>query len=186
MPKNVIATFQESVVISLLKNGNETGLKIIIDRYQFNLTRYVKRMLADFMVAEEIVADSFMGLWERRTDFEQMVSIQSFLYKSVRNAAINHLRRVTMLTRNHERIKYLLEDTEDALKEIGVSDERLPKLRHHIAMLPRMQRLVCELLFFKGLTSTEVADVLHITVATVRVQKARALQTMRQYIQRQS
>ena len=60
--------------------------------YYKQLCIYAYNYIHDIETAKELVQDVFMKLWEKVLSEENHSSFKSFLYTSVRNAAIDHLR----------------------------------------------------------------------------------------------
>ena len=60
--------------------------------YYTDLIRFALRHVADPMVAEEIVQDIFIYLWEKRSSLDIKTLIEAYLYRSVKNKCINYLK----------------------------------------------------------------------------------------------
>ena len=73
--------------------------------------------------AEDIVAESFMKVIDRRRDFAGVPQLKSFLYRTVHNASINQIIAVRRHERTHEKIRYLHQ--QDQVAEHGMQLEML-------------------------------------------------------------
>ena len=56
------------------------------------LHAYANVMLKDGDLAEEMVQNVFLKLWERREDLNVQISVKAYLYKMVRNACLNYFK----------------------------------------------------------------------------------------------
>ncbi len=132
-------------------------------------------------VAEELVQDCFLRLWTRRHE-PAAGSVRSYLFRSVRNACYDHLkrqkvRRETNSVPHHDHIPhsqsperdYREKEIEDAIAD---AIDLLPARRREIFLLSRRD----------GLTYAEIADVLSISIKTVETQMGRALRFLREHL----
>lgn len=170
----------EDEIIALLHKGNEKALSFIFKKYHTSLFFFASQLLADSQVAEDVVAEAFIKLWEKRADFDYFRTIRSFLFISVKNAAVSHLRQANRHAIHHREIRYMAETSEDLYADHRlVRADLLQQIWQDIEGLPPMRQKIFKLIYLEGLNTGEVAKVLDISVDTVRVQKARALQSIR-------
>ena len=66
---------------------------------------YSMRIVGDRDVAEDIVQEQFIYIWENNKKLENRASIKSYLYSAVRHKSIDFLR--SRYNRNKERLKVL-------------------------------------------------------------------------------
>lgn len=128
--------------------------------------------------AEELAQDVLLRLWRARAQLRRHDSLRSYLYRSARNAAINHRRRAA-LERQHSDITHI------PVSASPPADERL-RLRllgeaaaAAIRDLPERCRLIFDLSRRQHLTHAEIAEVLNISPRTVETQIGRALKLLR-------
>lgn len=170
----------EDVIIVLLREGNENAIKIIFDKYHASVFFFATQLVKDSFIAEDIVAESFIKLWQRKTDFRHLPAVKSFLYVTVKNACLNHLKQFNRHSACHEEIKYLSDTSEDLYADQKLlKAEMLQEIWKDIEELPPVRRKIFKMIYMDGLNTFEIARELRISVDTVRVQKARALHTIR-------
>ena len=75
-----------------LQLGNQQLFNKLFSDYYVNLCRFAYTFLKDADTSEEVVQEVFINLWEQREKLSISTSIRSFLYTSVRNRALNHIR----------------------------------------------------------------------------------------------
>jgi RNA polymerase sigma-70 factor (ECF subfamily) len=173
--------------LALLQGNHEKGLRIIFKQYNVSLFYFAMQYLDNCQAAEDIVAESFFKLWERRQDFDSLPAIKSFLYKVVKHACINLLKQNKRRAASHEEIGYLSENAEELFTDQKIiKAELLHKIWTDIEKLPTMRKRIFKMIYLEGLNSFEVARELRISVDTVRVQKARALHMLRSLIKQRS
>jgi RNA polymerase sigma-70 factor (ECF subfamily) len=136
---------------------------------------FARRWVNDIAIAEDIVTDIFVKLWQRRTDFKTLYSIKAFLYISTRNACINHNQQMQYQARIRETIRQQLNDVEaDGVSEI-IHAEVLQQVYAIVNDLPEKCREVMFLSYSKGLDCHEIARKMRLSVHTVRNQKNRGV-----------
>src|SRR6185369_16606748 len=141
---------------------------------------FAEKLIGDTQEAEDIVLDTFSKFWTRRENFETLPNIRAFLYISTRNACFNYLKyRRLQNKRQHELAEAWEPEQEENAEQLRVRSEVLRLLQTEIEKLPSKCRLVFELTFFEELKPNEIADLLKISVNTVRNQKARALSLLK-------
>jgi len=175
--------FDESEIIRGLHNGDENVLKLLFAKFHVGLLYFSTQYLTNALTAEDIVAESFLKVWQRKKDFHSLPAIKSFLYVTVKNACLNHLKQINRYNACHEEIKYLAEKTEELFSDQRIiKAELLTRIWENVEQLPPIRQKIFKMLFVEGLNTFEVARILRISVDTVRVQKARALNALRKVV----
>ncbi|MHC1780692.1 MAG: RNA polymerase sigma-70 factor [Bacteroidales bacterium] len=85
----------EDLVLQV-KNGNRRAFdrfyKSEFKKALFYTFQYMKNM----EIAQDIVQDSFVALWENREQLDSKYPLQPYLYSILRNRSINALKRLTL------------------------------------------------------------------------------------------
>lgn len=162
----------------MLEKGNK---KAFTDFY----TQYFKRLLIesdkyvkDIYVAEEVVQDVFLKIWERSDDLTQIQSIKSYLYRSVINASINYVNRQRNLEQHHQ--KMVDEFTEDQADQLDEENELIVLLFDEIEKLPPKCKEIFKMNRFERLKYREIALKLELSERTVENHIANALKLLRE------
>jgi RNA polymerase sigma-70 factor (family 1) len=132
------------------------------------LTRQAARMVDCEHVAEEIVQDVFLTMWNSRASLQVRGDLASYLRRAVRNRAVDYLRRERLhrAWQEAERLSIplpTLETPGDVYEDTGV-DALLDDL---FAEMPQRRREVCQLRWRENLRPTEIATRLGIALKTV-------------------
>src|SRR5690606_7164495 len=75
-----------------LRNGDEGGLISVYRIYYKRLLFFAQKYVKDYQIAEEVVGDVFVKVWERRTSFSSLNRLRAFLYIATKNRCLNALR----------------------------------------------------------------------------------------------
>lgn len=168
-------------IVEQIKRGNENAFESLFKTYYTDLVGFGIKLVNSQPVAEELVQDVFVKLWELRTSLVLRYTLRSYLYAAVRNQALNYLKRHNPEEPWREEldsIKHSHENPTDALhaKDLGVAIEQA------IQTLPERRRLVFILHREEHLTYPEIATMLGISINTVETQMVRALKSLRKLL----
>lgn len=160
--------------------GDEITFQHFMKRHLRALTFHAYRICLNQEVAEEIVADTFSKLWERKAYFESELKIKSFLYITTRNACFDYIRSASK--KQSSRLEEL--DGELVLKETDalthlIHAELIQSLIEQVQYLPPRQRSVFNLFYLEGMSTEEICATLDCTPNAVFVAKKKAMRTIR-------
>lgn len=135
------------------------------------------KYVEDVFIAEEIVQDVFLKIWEDPEGLNEIKSINSYLYRSVINASINYLNRQKNIERHH--LKIASNYSEESLIELDEENELIVLINNEIEKLPAQCKKVFKLSRFEHLKYKEIANLLDISERTVENHIANALKILR-------
>jgi RNA polymerase sigma-70 factor (family 1) len=169
----------ETQWMELFREGNETALAYFFKLHHKALSYFANQILVDEAAAQEIVSDCFLKLWQKHSDFQKAHNIKAFLFISCRNACLNYLRQLK--TRSAAQDRYITElETETTSSDYQVIETELLELvSTEINALPEKMKEVFKLLYLNGKSTSEVADELDLSVQTVRNQKTKAIELIK-------
>ncbi len=162
-----------------VRSGDPAAFEALFREYHSPLCGFAYRYVRSSDVAEELVQEVFLDLWERCEEGQQLISPKAYLFTAVRNAAASYLRHQGVAERFEPETVELfmrpepLPDAELRSRELSAALERA------IARLPERCRLVFTLSREQGLTYAEIAKVLAISAKTVENQMGRAYKALR-------
>lgn len=171
---------KESLLIERIREGDEYAFEIAFLKYYTPLCHYVWKYVRSKALAEEIVQDVFASIWETRSNLSTDGHLRGLLYEASRNRALNYIK--------HQRIvdRYLSEARQRDNSSIVIpdldeeNDGFIHAAKEAIDNLPTKARHVYKLNQEEGLTYTEIADYLGISVKTVESQIRRSLRILRE------
>jgi len=153
----------------------------LYDRYFPMLFLIIREYVGQREVAEDIVTNAFIKLYNHRMKIRDGDHVKGFLFVVARNEAAGHYRE--------QRRRRVAREAQERLADREYHDPRetelereewMRKIREVIGQLPPARRQIFELHFFKGLSIREIANQLNLTETTVRNQRNRALRFLRQ------
>jgi RNA polymerase sigma-70 factor, ECF subfamily len=168
-----------------IRLGSRKAFKVLFDEYYPRLYWFVNRYVLLPETADEIVKELFIDLWQKKEKIVIHSSLNAYLYASARNRSLNYLR----LKKTHEKHLVInsIENEELTMYQspLKTPSEQLEEkelaetVSEVVESLPGRTRLVFVLHRDDGLSYSEIAEVLEISVKTVENQMARAFRILR-------
>jgi RNA polymerase sigma-70 factor (ECF subfamily) len=174
-----IGNLSDQQIIVAFNTGDEESLSYFFKLHARSLKYFAEKLILDVAEAEDIVADCFYKMWEKRAEFDTTQNIKAFLFVSCRNACLNYLRGLKRKTAAQEHYFVQLERSQDTILNEIIETEFLQILNAEIDRLPERIREVFKLIYFEGKRTDEIAMQLDVSVKTVRNQKARAVELLK-------
>lgn len=171
--------YDEQNVMESFRQGDEAAFAIFFDLHYKSLCYFAMPLTKDTQQAEDTVAECFFKLWELRTEFQTEQNIKAFLYISCRNACLNHLRNLKRRNAAQELYFSQLEAGEETILYQIIEMEVLHMLSCEIEELPTKCREVFKMIYIENKKTIEIANLLGISVKTVRGHKARAIDLLK-------
>lgn len=188
--------------------GSHDALADLYDRHADAVFASAYRLTSDRGLAEEVVQETFLALWNRADTFDPAVgSLAAWLHTIARNRTVDRLRaagrRPTLVPLSSAAASgpaYAggLEPDADALERVlasgsivaGSAPLRSPEmevallelreaLQEALAQMPEVERVVIVLAYGEDLTQSEIADRLGWPLGTVKTRTRRALLRLR-------
>lgn len=172
-----------------IKPGDLSDFRNLYKEYYSALCVYATNFTRDNQIAEEVVQDVFVKIWELGDTLSINTSIGSYLYTSVKNAALNHLKHLQVVNKFNEYYTRKLQDAQDLYylsQETGdslmIARELEEQLMEEIESLPDQCKRIFKMSRFDNLKHQEIADKLGVTINTVHRQTSIALEKLKRII----
>lgn len=172
----------ELEIYQAIIKGDQKAFEMIFKTLYQPLCQYAYSFLNDRNEAEEVVQNTFIKMWEKRTELNVQSSLKAYLYSMVRNGSLNRLKH-ERVKRIHASQQLIVVETARALVDEKVQAHDLEsKIFDAMKALPEQCRLVFQLSRFEELKYQEIADQLQISVKTVENHMGKALKLMREQL----
>jgi len=192
-------------ILQGIRAGAPEALAEAFEVHYDGLYRYAHHFVRSPDVAQELIQDVFLRVWERRLELHGGERLTPYLFVAVRNAAISWLRHARLENTLRERtgrpayrhdsgewpvgdeeralagLSQAARDDADALRyqeARALADE----LHEAIQALPRRAREAITLRWQRQLKNTEIAEVMGCSVKAVEFSIARALDALRRIV----
>lgn len=177
--QNVLVEYSNIDPISSIKNGNEAAFEKVFKTYFRNLHAFAYTFMKDDIIAEEIVQNVFFRIWEKKEQLQIDDSLKAYLYRSVHNESLNHLKHLKI--KNSFQLQYLgnMESLNQDASNQMVAAELENDIQKAISELPPQCRTIFQMSRFEQLKYQQIADQLNISIKTVENQMGKALKVLR-------
>jgi RNA polymerase sigma-70 factor (ECF subfamily) len=173
-----------SALTDRVRRGDQQAFRQLFNQLYGPVRRHALSLVRDDATAEDVVQEAFVRLWDRRERLEDTTPPRAWLYRTVRNLALN-------LRRDAATRQRLLSDPTVAdsaavprpatLPDADISGRELgARLTAFIEALPPRQREALLLSRVEGLSHAEVAVAMECAPRTVNNHLVAALSTLRQ------
>ena len=146
------------------------------------LYRLALRITLNPAEAEDIVQETMIKVWNRREQWEQIESIESFCLTICRNLSLDKMRKMENQNQSLEEADNEAPDHSYSSnpEEHAMQQDRIELIRRLISQLPEKQRTAMQLRDFEGKSYKEIATVMGISEDQVKINIFRARQTIKQ------
>ena len=148
-------------------------------QYQTSLFYLAFAFLQNQQEAEDVATESFIKLWNNRSQFTSALSVRSWLRTTTRNASLNLLKQQKARQNRLSEIAKLLNEAEEQWNQEDILAQLLQTIYKEIEALPPKSREVFKLRYLKGMTNKEIANQIGIHHQSVRDHLVRAFKTLR-------
>ena len=173
----------ELMILARIKEGDIKAFEGIFRRYYSPLCWYAAGITGDTASAEEIVEELFYVLWKNRERLQVFQSVKSYLYRSVRNEAVQFC--------EHQEVKERYRASVRTESGPGYSsdphahweyEELRTLIRHTLDKQPRRRQQIFRMHRMEGKKYAEIALSLSLSVKTVEAEMTKVLRTLRNEI----
>lgn len=172
-----------AVNIDQFKAGDRKVFDSIYRYYSRPLQHFAFSYVKDRNVAEEVVSDTMLKLWNNRESIKNPSQIKAFLYIATKNACIDSVRASRVLP-----METLPTEADDLMGEAPevynriLYTELLQQIELAINQLPPSQQVVFRMSFLEGKTTEEIAKETGMTVPSIFSQKSKAIAVLRKLL----
>jgi len=203
------ATLDDAALVREVAIGSQDALAELYDRHASAVFAAACRLTADRQMAEEVVQETFLAVWNRAELFNPAAgSLAAWLHTIARNRTVDRLRAagrrprlvsVSAMGPDDEPESVALERLAAGMATAGgavmgdadlggapeaalVSAELRDMLRQALDTMPDTERTVILLAYRMDLTQSEIADRLGWPLGTVKTRTRRALMRLREVL----
>lgn len=183
------STRQDEDLLAAARLGDGDALEALLQRYQPRVYRFGVKMCGDLEDASDVVQETLLAMAQSVREFRGDASVSTWLYSIARSFCIKKRRRSKFAPTTEDSLDALGPEQLEALadssrdpEEQAAGAEIGATLDAAIASLDPAQREVLVLRDIEGLTASEVAKVLDVSVEAVKSRLHRARLAMREKV----
>lgn len=158
---------------------SEQAFQSLFCDYYTDLVAYAHHFIKDLETSEDLVQEFFINFWFKKKFENIHSSVESYMFRSVKNACLNYIRNGKNKILKHNN---MMKDIDSYEQQISFDEYNYEKIYKAIQRLPEQRKRIFILCFYKKLKYHEVATKLNISINTVRTQMSRAFKSLKTYL----
>ncbi|MEG1738228.1 MAG: sigma-70 family RNA polymerase sigma factor [Odoribacter sp.] len=170
---------QKEISFDEIRKGNMEIFNLLFKKYFASMCIVARRFISDTHAAEDIVQDIFIRLWEKKLEYKEIPNLQVFLYVLVKNRCLDQLRTQKKMV-DYTQTEAIHQ--EEIFQDLVVEEEIYRIVDEAIASLATQSARIMKMTL-EGKQNKEIAEILNISVNSVKTLKYNALHTMRNLLQ---
>jgi RNA polymerase sigma factor (sigma-70 family) len=178
--KHKISLSEDELVLSL-RNREKIAVEALYDMYSASLFGVISRIVIDEAVAEDVLQETFVKIWHSFSGYSSGKGrLFTWMVNIARNLAIDKVRSKDFRNQNKNQE---LENNVTFIDEQKntVYNPELLGIKELVGALKPEQKLILDLVYFKGYTHVEAADELGIPLGTIKTRLRMAIQQLRKH-----
>lgn len=150
-----------------LTNHDHHSFQELYNRFSTQLYANILRMVRDTDLAQEILQDVFVKVWEKRGLIDPEKPFPAYLFQIARNMVYDHFRKLALEKKLETHLLGNGTDTYSHIEEELIFKENNRLLLEAIDKLSPQRKQVFTLCKLEGKSYHEVSNLLHISTSTV-------------------
>ncbi|MBC5623002.1 MULTISPECIES: sigma-70 family RNA polymerase sigma factor [Butyricimonas] len=167
-------------ILDRFTKNRKDGIRVLFDRYYRPLVLYAGTLISDDTMAEDLVQEFFVRLWE--DDYLERIeskALSSYLFSSVRNSCYTYLHKNDVM---RARVDFTSIDVA-ADSAAALSQEIVDRVTAVIARMPEQTGRVLNCVLMQDMKYQETADELHVSLNTVKTLLRNGMRLLREELQ---
>lgn len=170
-------------LLDRIRDGDHKAFETLFRTYADQLCTFAAEHVGE-RGAEDVVQTVFCDVWERREELYPEGSVKAYLYRAVRNTALDRLRhREVKQEWEREKKQHSFQDRRKPVESLQHQELRKAMMRA-VEELPERRRMIYRMARRHDMTYAEIACALDIAPKTVENQMGRALKTLRDKLEK--
>lgn len=172
----------EQRILKQLKSGDQKALSALYYLYSDQLFYYVQRTARSPFLAEDVVHDTFMKVWQHRDQLDPSKPFKPYLFVIAKRTLLNLLKRARHEAEILSEIKrYALEEDRatELVLEYNESNHLINEAIDNLSGQVKKTFLYCRI---EGMSYKQAAETLNVTESTINKHMSKALQSIREHM----
>ena len=174
-------TISDKELCKLVVRNNKEAFCELYIRYKDKLVFFCLKFVKKQDIAEDIVQNIFITLWEDKSKINPELSFSSYAFTIARNRVLNFLRQLNTEIKIRAELSQINEEKIESY-DFLIETEYSELLHKAINTLPPQRRRIFQLSRDEEKTHMEIANLLGISVYTVQEHISESLKLIKRYL----
>lgn len=179
---NQTSTDQTEIEMLQCLMGGQREFSKLYDRYSAAVYSLILKWIKDTETAQNLLQDVFMKAWRSRERYNaEKGRLFTWFYHIARHICIDYMRSKAY---KKMRASVMSDDVPLLIPEGFVTMNKNPDaigLRNLVRSLVKEEQEIIEMMYFKGYTQREIAQITETPLGTIKTRMSRAIRNMRQF-----
>jgi RNA polymerase sigma-70 factor, ECF subfamily len=162
------AALDDRALIKAIAGGDAKALERLFARNQTRVFRYLTRVVRNEAIAEELLNEVFLGVWQSAGRYEGRSEPATWLISIAHNKAVSSLRKRREVSGYDEETAGAIEDDADTPEVTTQKMDKAALMRAAMQGLSSEHREILDLVYYQEQSVSEAAEILGIPEATVK------------------
>jgi RNA polymerase sigma factor (sigma-70 family) len=174
-------SLSEDELVRALRNREKIAIEALYDMYSASLFGVISRIITDTAVAEDVLQETFVKIWNSFSSYSaEKGRLFTWMVNITRNMAIDKIRSKDF--KNHDKNQELENNVTFIDEQRNtVYNPELLGIKDLVQTLKPEQKLILDLVYFKGYTHVEASEELDIPLGTIKTRLRMAIQQLRKH-----
>ena len=159
---------------------NQTEFMNVVNPFKDKVFRMAKRILVSTEEAEDAIQEVLVKLWNRNETLDEYKSVEAVAMTMTKNYCLDQLK--SKRASNMKIVHSNFADREASLQQKAEDIDSMSWVEKIINALPEQQKLIVQMRDIEQYEFEEIAKILDMSEATIRVALSRARKTIREYM----
>jgi RNA polymerase sigma-70 factor (ECF subfamily) len=182
-PSAAMQTTSDEVLIGRIAGGDTLAMQVLFARHHLKVYRFVLRLVRDQALAEDLISEVFLDVWQQAERFEGRSAATTWLLAIARYKALSALRRRPELELDEQRAQ-AIEDPSDDPEKSTQKKNKGAILRRCLAALSAEHLEIIDLVYYHEKSVEEVARIVGIPENTVKTRMFYARKRLSELLKR--
>ncbi|GAB2787367.1 RNA polymerase sigma-70 factor [Rhabdobacter roseus] len=169
-------------VSQLRETGSEWAFVALYERYKEKLLYYCLKFVKSESLAEELMHDVWLKIWEKREDLQPEQCFSAYLHTIAKHHVFNFLKRAAKLKAINEEIMRAASYSENQTYQQLFANETEALLQQAVHLLPPQRRRVFTLVKFDGLSYEDAAAYMGISKNAIKEHIVKSTKAIKLYL----
>lgn len=166
------------------ETDRDRGFKLLMYKYQERIYWHIRRMVTTHEDTDDLIQNTFIKVYKNIGSFKGESQLYTWLYRIATNEALSHLRK------KEQKYKHNKIEADESLMQLRADEyfdgnEIQEKLTLAVAGLPDRQKAVFNMRYYDEMSYTDMAEVLQLSVGSLKASYHHAVKKIEKYIHAQ-
>ena len=170
MDTTYLQNFTDVDLVAAIAKRDETAFEVLYHKYEKRVYYYLKSILEERQVVEEVLVDVMVAVWNGAEKFRGGSQVSTWIFGIAHHKAVDAIRRLSSYQRKAVPLEDISDtaDIADGPEEKTEQKNRAALTNHSLKALSNEHREILHLVFYEELSYLEVSTLLGIPINTVK------------------